>query len=836
MRLLMVLFFISNLAKIKGDKIAHKVGDLILIGLFKGNGSIPRKPECSIPRPVFGILPIITMTQTIDEINSNYLLKKNLTLGYAIFDLCRESSIQRDILAITRFDHIAGIIGPEDFQVAQLVVPIMSLYYVPMLSLNEIGLSIDRRHMFDVQHWIVPSIVDTADAVIDFVAEMDWNYVGIFYQENKYGWSAAHSIKTSAMLRGVCVHDMIRFKTGTTIETYQNFLDFVVENTPLLKVFILMLQEAELIKFLNGLKMSKHINDITFLAMSSWGTKKIVVEGNEAVSKGVITFQPYYPAELPSLSNFFHNREIFKSNLYKIYKLGYCNTDPYQWNATECQNDEIFFENKFGNITHSNAYGIANSVYAFLTVFNNLIDRGYNERHLTSYYGWYQTVIELDKLKTYTAPSLFNKQVFEFKNNRRVYSNIAIYNYQETTKGVFEYRKIGSWVKSKNLVPRPPLNLTNFPRFRTGKLTVSKEHIQWRNRHKLDSNCSPKCGINEIKAPYTKCPRECWNCQKCPAEHVAMNNTCVLCIEYERPNPLKSVCETLPLTGASIPFGLQVTVYFLSIISSLITLTFVYGFIYFKDHHIIKASSRELSILTLTGVLAWNLVPLINMTRPTKILCFLNRTVMYQGFSLVYGPLFLKTNRIYRIFKAAKSTPVRPKVISPGSQVALSLAFCFIQLLLCVPRYSVISIGYLYPSDRSHVELYCHDDSILFIANFSFVLVLMCGTTFYTFKTRHFPKNFNESKYVGISMYVTCFITSLGLVTYFLVNNEGVKSLLPSLTGVVSGYVIMFCIYARKFVLIRSESKETGDKNPSMQSNISRTTTAMSLNEQCISE
>ena len=431
-----------------------------------------------------------------------------------------------------------------------------------------------------------------------------------------------------------------------------------------------------------------------------------------------------------------------------------------------------------------------------------------------------------------TAPNVFpyRRAVFEFMKNRRIEPRVGIYNYQKTAEGVFEYKQIGLW----RWVEKPKQNSSWW---HSGvQLRVNGELIQWRHnrgRYPPNSSCSPACKRNEIRRAELFCPRLCWACQPCQWNHVAINNTCVKCQLDEVPNPIKLMCEKLPVKGVRITPALVFFIYALSIISIVTSLAFLGGFMYFKEHHIVKASSRELSVLIFLGVITWDLAPFFNLATPSNLLCFLGRTALYLGFSLVYAPLLLKSNRVYRIFKAAKVTPIKPRAVSPSSQITISLLLCLVQILLCIPRYSLITLGQQYPRGRTYVEVYCRDDSIISVVNFAFVCILMTGTTFYNFKTRHFPKNYNESKYVGVSMYVTWFVSSIGLVSFFLVNDEAAKCVLPTATGVFCGYIILFGVYARRFVLIYREAKEEvdDDKNEVEHS----ATTTIADNDNCLS-
>ena len=72
------------------------------------------------------------------------------------------------------------------------------------------------------------------------------------------------------------------------------------------------------------------------------------------------------------------------------------------------------------------------------------------------------------------------------------------------------------------------------------------------------------------------------------------------------------------------------------------------------------------------------------------------------------------------------------------------------------------------------VILTCTGESspILMLLNVILSVIFMVSSTVLAFKTRHFPKNYNESKYVGITLYVTCVSWALFFPVYFFASSE----------------------------------------------------------------
>lgn len=85
-----------------------------------------------------------------------------------------------------------------------------------------------------------------------------------------------------------------------------------------------------------------------------------------------------------------------------------------------------------------------------------------------------------------------------------------------------------------------------------------------------------------------------------------------------------------------------------------------------------------------------------------------------------------------------------------------------------------------YPS-RSRVLIVCNTTTRGLMAPlcFDFFLIGMC--TVYAVKTRNLPENFNEAKFIGFAMYVSCakVNTRLGLARYNIVNASNASPATP---------------------------------------------------------
>lgn len=94
-------------------------------------------------------------------------------------------------------------------------------------------------------------------------------------------------------------------------------------------------------------------------------------------------------------------------------------------------------------------------------------------------------------------------------------------------------------------------------------------------------------------------------------------------------------------------------------------------FILNNNHPLVKASSRELSYILLASVSVSYAFCFCFVLRPSKTVCFLRLLGLSICFTLMYGPLVIKTTRIYRIFEAGRMMNRKPTCVTSKSQIGI---------------------------------------------------------------------------------------------------------------------------------------------------------------------
>lgn len=206
--------------------------------------------------------------------------------------------------------------------------------------------------------------------------------------------------------------------------------------------------------------------------------------------------------------------------------------------------------------------------------------------------------------------------------------------------------------------------------------------LQWPNDSTTPpkSVCAEPCGIREA---YTFLKQTCcWKCVPCQPNEISKQTHCTECPPFSWPNEHTfKTCVPITPTYISIKDVLPLV---LAIIATLGLIGSAYtasNFYIYSQERIIRSSSRELSALMMLGVILSFLLQYSILSPPTRITCYCNQVGFSLTLTLVYAPLYVKTNRIYRIFTAGRKSAASPKWTSSASQLLIASFFILIQVM-----------------------------------------------------------------------------------------------------------------------------------------------------------
>ncbi|KAM9452643.1 metabotropic glutamate receptor 5-like [Salvelinus alpinus] len=167
-----------------------------------------------------------------------------------------------------------------------------------------------------------------------------------------------------------------------------------------------------------------------------------------------------------------------------------------------------------------------------------------------------------------------------------------------------------------------------------------------------------------------------------------------------------------------------------------------------------------------------------------------------------YSALVTKTNRIARILAGSKKKicTKKPRFMSACAQLIIASLLILLQLGIIVALFLMEppQVIHDYPSIRQ-VNLICYTTNLGVVAPLGYNGLLIMSCTFYAFKTRNVPANFNEAKYIAFTMYTTCIIW-LAFVPIYFGSNYKIITMCFSVS--LSATVALCCMFAPKVYII----------------------------------
>ncbi len=331
------------------------------------------------------------------------------------------------------------------------------------------------------------------------------------------------------------------------------------------------------------------------------------------------------------------------------------------------------------------------------------------------------------------------------------------------------------------------------------------------------SYCSADCKFGYVKKKRDSYPFEyCWKCHKCDKLQIIVNNTCITGLPGYIPNAMRDKWVKRELLYLRWSDTVSILIAVFSAVAIILTLAVLFIFVTFHENRTVKASGRELSCIILTGILLCFITPFIFIGKPTDLICCVRSVTPGIPLSMIYSALFMKINRVYRVFTRAKITKQRPPLVRPKSQVLITFGLVSIEIL-------ITALGLLthithasenYYGDKQKLILECHSASITHLGSLSYVIILMVLSTVYAFKTRKFPRNFNESKYIGLTLYTTLATVITFFAFYFHTSDSVKESALTAIGILVIGLITLSGLFGQRLVIIFCAKEVQPDDTP----------------------
>ena len=365
----------------------------------------------------------------------------------------------------------------------------------------------------------------------------------------------------------------------------------------------------------------------------------------------------------------------------------------------------------------------------------------------------------------------------------------------------FQYAKVGQW-----------RGLGEVLRFQNAEW--EKEFIP------LKSTCKTVCGENQYRRKSSRTPRECWKCKDCQAGSYAVNETvCQQCPQGQKPDIKRKLCvEIIPVyltvDGKSVPLPVVVLPMVFASIGLIAVLMVFAIFVRYWNTPLVKASGRELSTLLLLGILLAFVFPFVAVSRPSPAKCFWQFVLGSLPFTVCFVAIAVKNNRTYRIFNPNRVITAQPSMIRPKSQILVSLGLITFQLILLSTLMSLeFPKDKLIYQDFDTINHVCITSERQMFLSHLYNVLLLIACTYYGYKTKNIPRNFNEAKHIAFAMYGAC-VSMVAFGVVFLLNSQYASDygvVIEMAHNTLVGFIIVMCFFVPKVYIILCKPEENAN-------------------------
>ncbi|XP_032238524.2 metabotropic glutamate receptor 3 isoform X2 [Nematostella vectensis] len=789
MLLVITLSYITNQANGKEDKNLLMKGDILLGGLVPVH-SKNVDLQCGELQERLGIQRLEALLYALDKINAaNSTLLNGITLGLQLYDTCSSETMALDkslnfiysqLKSESTSSRVVGIIGAAYSSVSIQIARLSRLFEIPQISYDSTSFELSDKKRFGFFSRTVPHDNFQAKALVDVLKYFNWTYVSVVYSDDSYGILGVDALRSAATRAGICMASSHKVRSSCHESTYLLVVDSILSE-PLARTVIVFAQVHQIRGLLHAVQVRNAADQLQFVGSDAWGNV-VWLKDLQSVALNTITVSPKsvrlkgFEEYFTSLSPINNSRNPWFQEYWEHHFNCSLNETLGKY-PTKC-NDSLKLSLGNSDIDMRIASAI-DAVYAFAHALEAM------HADLCRY-----TVGVCPAMENISGSELLGyirNASFVGATGEKVHFDAngdveGIYDVMRFEKSSGTYRNviIGTW----------------------------KDKLRMRNEHKFEivkSSCSDECSSDEVMLPVRGKEACCWSCEPCKGNSYVINRTtCLTCPLGSWPNHSADRKQCLQIELQYFGKNLMYAVPAMGFAGTgiFITIFVVYLLAKHDKTPIVKACGRELAYLLLVSILLCFSDTFIVVLRPTRIICIARFFLSSLGFTISYAAIFIKTNRISRIFNR-RNVAKRPILVLPSSQLVLVLGVVCVQALFLVllTLLRTPTARHFYPTVDT-VYLSCSTSDLDFGLSqvYNFILIIMC--TVYAFKTRKIPSNFNEAKLIAFAMYSSCVIWLAFLAVYFMQRSLVERPLILSISISLIAYVLLGSLYGPKVYIL----------------------------------
>ena len=785
------------------------LGGLFPVHEFEGHG----RDRCGRKITKKGFQRSLGMVFAVEQVNNNASLLPGIKLAYDIRDSCTSSvtALEESVSFLPEFSgqgkclgtrlSVSGVIGPSDGENCIPTQNLLRLFQIPQITYAATAIELSDKTRYDYFFRTIPPDIFQAKAMVDIVTHFNWTYVNAVYSNDIYGLNGIEEFIrdfTSRNDSNYCIAQRIGISSnpseGEIKEIVEKFRQPWVSNSSVI-VFFGQSEHANAILY--EWRNSEGLNHLIWIASDSAATSIDEIYYSQA--HGMIGVEPSfepnadYDKWFKSLSlNNTAGSPWFEEYWKTIFNCSESNCPE----GLTFGNDSTYSINSKVNFTMEAVHAFANALHEMHRDFCNGIP-GLCEGMLQDNGRRINGLLLREYLRNATLQLTGGSNVPLFDANQDRIGGYTIYNLKRMGEDSFRYEEIGTWDEHS--------------------LEVNSESMDWG----LDSDgvpksyCSLPCQSGQYRSTIPAHPC-CWRCEECGVGQISDRIACEKCPETHKPSEDKSLCQEIEKTYLKWSDGWAIAIAILSLMGGLGTIAAIVFYIAFHRKQAIVAGNRIMSAVILVGILLGYLLPFAYLGQPTPVSCAFRRIGIALCFSICFGALLVKINRIYRVvnrltlgqsLKKPRFTDIKSQLLLVGIIVLIPLVMTGVWLALEHPIVkTVVLIRW------EMVEVRCGVDpriGLSVILGYDFLLLLGC--IYFTIRTRKVPREYNEARFIHITVitvvivwiaFIAFYYSTTGLQEIYIITAQ-VTSIL-----ITSTVLLLFLILHKVYSVLRKDTDD----------------------------
>ncbi|XP_038071136.1 metabotropic glutamate receptor 4-like [Patiria miniata] len=636
-------------------------GDFIIGGIFP----LHQDNTCRAGMRSHILERVQTMVYALEEINANDDILPNVTLGFDI----RESCYMEDaalwsalsilgghepngIHAVTTGNasrsRLIGIVGTSRSTTSIVAAKATNLYEIPMISGYATSDELSDKGRFPYFLRTAPPDKLQARAIIDALLRFKWFYVGVMYSVDTYGIRGTQELLNLADKNGICVAFSIAVRKTATETEIQEAVSKILQFDKA-KVYVMFGGYEGMYRILQEYHKIKPTEKLTLVGSDTFAYFE--EHGLQDMSLGNLFFTLNF-RQVPGFDRYFN--DLVASSMENPWFAEYKELWRRELGCSDFSNCYIPTSNRSSPAYHA--------VYAFAHALEDMLRARCGVSFASPDCELFRNGISGREFLPFLLNVTFQgiDGLFRFDENG---DPEGTYNVDSFRNG--EYYQVGSWDS----------------RGADHEFSINEWDIRWPDGvgKPTFSLCIEDCRPGYIVVPLEK--KCCKGCQKCASNAIVRDGVCVPCAGRFWPDEdTFTECQEIEASTFAVDEASVLVILALSLVGICFSSLSFAGMTYYRNHALIKATSRELSFISILGTMLAFFILFAFLPRPTAASCAISEAIISLCVTLTYAPTLLKVNRIFRIFNASKRSTKPPRLVRPKDQLILSAVLISVQV------------------------------------------------------------------------------------------------------------------------------------------------------------